>query len=732
MKTPLLRAVLALCLCSSVAQLAAGAEYLTAPSNPNASAATHAVYDYLRTRRGQPTNSMIEGQFLGMINQVLYPGKKFYGYFDLTLHEIDGKLPAMAGSRYDGLDKETDVYRLDPDICTRINQKLIDAWVLAQPIIHITASPRNPWNQQLGRSYDTPNTQKIGKLLRAATLTDQEKIVRDRFWADIDTIAGGLQELQAAGIPVLFRPFAEFNTADKYYFNKQSGADFVALWKEVYRYYTDPAPAGKGLNNLLFCWEVWALNRNPASGAGIFNTWYPGDSYVDVVAGAYYFLPSIQYLEADGSFTLAHADAEDKPILDWLTSRNRPFGAAQFGLNQGTNEPGDHDFTRAFMTYAPDLSFAFYWNQYQAVQNQAHKSEFVSDPRVATHDDLPLFGEFPATITLGNLSQTYDGSPRVASVTTSPAGLDSVVTYDGSTTPPTNAGSYDVAAMIDHTYYHGSATGTLVVAKASATVTLANLHHVYDGTPKSATATTNPTGLRRWFAYDGSTTPPTTVGSYSVVCTVNDPNYAGSAAGTLTIVDGTPPALALPADLVLEATSATGAVATFSATANDDVDGNVPVALTPASGSVFPFGVTTVNATASDAAGNTASGSFHVTVQDSLAPVVASATPSVAELWPANHAMVPVSISVDATDAVGVTSRQIVSVTSNEPDNGTGDGDTAGDIEITGPLSANLRAERAGTGTGRIYTFVVEVRDAAGNVTTATAHVSVPRNRSGR
>jgi hypothetical protein len=73
-------------------------------------------------------------------------------------------------------------------------------------------------------------------------------------------------------------------------------------------------------------------------------------------------------------------------------------------------------------------------------------------------------------------------------------------------------------------------------------------------------------------------------------------------------------------------------------------------------------------------------------------------------------------------------SARILSVTSNEPDNGLGDGDTAGDWEITGDLTLNLRAERSGTGTGRIYSIVVEVRDDSGNTSMATVRVTVPKS----
>ncbi len=140
-----------------------------------------------------------------------------------------------------------------------------------------------------------------------------------------------------------------------------------------------------------------------------------------------------------------------------------------------------------------------------------------------------------ATVTLGSLSQTYDGTQQPATATTNPAGLTVNFTYDGSGTAPTNAGSYTVVGTINNTNYQGSATGTLVIAKAAATVTLGSLSQTYDGTQQSATATTNPAGLTVNFTYDGSGTAPTNAGSYTVVGTINNTNYQGSATGTLVI-----------------------------------------------------------------------------------------------------------------------------------------------------------------------------------------------------
>ena len=197
----------------------------------------------------------------------------------------------------------------------------------------------------------------------------------------------------------------------------------------------------------------------------------------------------------------------------------------------------------------------------------------------------------------------------------------------------------------------------------------------------------------------------------------------------VTVQDTTPPVITPPADITAEATSSSGAVVTFTATATDAVSGLVSVSASSASGSTFALGNSTVRLSAADAAGNPATASFNVKVQDTTAPVIASLTPSSATLWSPNHKMIPITVTAVASDSVGITSLKISSVTSNEPDNGGGDGDTAGDIQITGNMTVNLRAERSGNGNGRIYTITVEAKDAAGLTTTKTVTVTVPKSQ---
>jgi hypothetical protein len=77
-----------------------------------------------------------------------------------------------------------------------------------------------------------------------------------------------------------------------------------------------------------------------------------------------------------------------------------------------------------------------------------------------------------ATVTLGNLSATFDGTPKSVNATTNPTGLTIDITYNGSATAPTNAGSYAVVATINSPNYQGSANGTLTIAKGGSVTTI--------------------------------------------------------------------------------------------------------------------------------------------------------------------------------------------------------------------------------------------------------------------
>ena len=105
---------------------------------------------------------------------------------------------------------------------------------------------------------------------------------------------------------------------------------------------------------------------------------------------------------------------------------------------------------------------------------QPREAEVVIESNASTTPDAVLLeGEgtpAQATVTLSDLTQVYDGGPKSATVTTNPAGLNVVVTYDGSATLPVDAGSYAVEATVDEPNYTGNESGTLEIQAANQTI----------------------------------------------------------------------------------------------------------------------------------------------------------------------------------------------------------------------------------------------------------------------
>ena len=176
----------------------------------------------------------------------------------------------------------------------------------------------------------------------------------------------------------------------------------------------------------------------------------------------------------------------------------------------------------------------------------------ITDPNYTGSTTQTLvISKATATVTLTNLTQTYTGSPLSVAESTSPSGLSVNVTYTGtsgttyatSSTPPTAPGTYTVVGTITDPNYTGSTTQTLVISKATATVTLTNLLQTYNGSPRPVTVTTGPSGLTVALTYTGTgstiytstSTPPTDAGSYAVSGTVNDPDYTGTGTATLIV-----------------------------------------------------------------------------------------------------------------------------------------------------------------------------------------------------
>lgn len=166
-----------------------------------------------------------------------------------------------------------------------------------------------------------------------------------------------------------------------------------------------------------------------------------------------------------------------------------------------------------------------------------------------------------------------------------------------------------------------------------------------------------------------------------------------------------------------------GANVTFAAPA---LSGSCGVVTTsPLSGSFFPIGTTAVNASSSATASTC---SFNVVVTDVQPPTVNGLTATPPVITANNHKMVDVTVSYTSGDNSGNASVCSIAVTSSQPLNGSGDGNTEPDWEIVDANHIRLRAERAGNGTDRTYTITVTCADAAGNSSSASTTVVVPHD----
>jgi hypothetical protein len=239
--------------------------------------------------------------------------------------------------------------------------------------------------------------------------------------------------------------------------------------------------------------------------------------------------------------------------------------------------------------------------------------------------------------------------------------------------------------------------------------------------------------------------------SGTVLGSTNEDSELAVTVNLLGTIVNEPPAADAGSDQTIECTSPDGADVVLDASGSTDPDPNLalvgwrrgdPFSQNPADefgpddfGATYTvlqdFGTESYHLLVIDAYMQASPDSFSATVEDTTPPVISDVTATPDSLWPPNHKFWTIGVDITATDTCDSDPEcQVVSVTSNEPVNGKGDGNTSPDWIITGDFSVELRSERSGKRSGRIYTIGVECTDDFGNTSASSVNVTVAHDQS--
>lgn len=321
---PLFLCFVFLCACTD--------EYEMKLSDPNATEETKAVYAYICENYG---SKIISGQQESI--WVDTPEYEMNYILDTT-----GKLPAMRG--FDFMNDDFDGV-----------VKRAESWWKKGGIVTIC------WHcgSDFTKEYTACKEDEIQNWEAVLTAGTPEN---KAFIQNMDNAGKALLSLQKKGVPILWRPFHEFDGA-WFWWGKGGSENFKKLWIMMYDHFTNDL----GLDNLIW---VLGYSHNGKMYHGKPQDWYPGDEYCDIVG-------------AD-SYEVSENGAEKRlfKIVDKITKGRKPLIMHECGLIPQIED----------LKGVPWGSFMTWHTEYLMDENtKEHLEEIYQSEYVITLDELPAF-----------------------------------------------------------------------------------------------------------------------------------------------------------------------------------------------------------------------------------------------------------------------------------------------------------------------------------------------------
>lgn len=249
-----------------------------APVNPNATPETVALYNYLKENFGKKylTAAMANVNWNTENAELMY--------------QNTGKYPAINTFDYIHFHHSAPLH--NEGWINYTNTQVVEDWANNGGIVSCMWHWMVPPSQADVNNYDKYVISPDETAMTAQTATRSSGWAHEVAIRDIDIIADYLLQLQAKGIPVLWRPlheargnYGKYSGSGKAWFwwGGTGALQFKKLWTMMFDRFKE-----KGVNNVLWVWTSEGIDPNDPS-VGDDSAWYPGDEYVDIISRDYYF-----------------------------------------------------------------------------------------------------------------------------------------------------------------------------------------------------------------------------------------------------------------------------------------------------------------------------------------------------------------------------------------------------------------------------------------------------------